>query len=271
VPVRGSIPVLPEPMPPFVLSQATTPEELGSVHGGHTASVHIATLPIRTLPRWTFAVLGVAALVGVGAAIAIQLAPGQDDAASVAPAKTVRVEQIAPIDERSADLAAAISDPTPVVPPPAAAPAPTIDTNVVPPPPPVVEAPAPAPAPVAETPAPPPVVEAKPRTHTQRSVVVAHAPTLTPAAAPAHNQFVRVNLGSEMWGYVIIDGGAKTDAISKQPITPGRHKVRVIPGNADDGIEPMSCTFTVSPEKVVTMISVNLATRTARGADSCGH
>ncbi len=267
-PMRGSVLVLPEPMPPFVLSQATTAEELGSVHGGHTASVHIASLPSRTLPRWSFAVLGIAALVGVGAAIAIQVAPGSDDddTALVVTPKQARVEEIKPLDEKapdkSADLAGAISD-TAAAPPVAPAPVPTIDKP----------AEIAAPPVTAEKPdVAPPVVEAKPKTHTQHTVVAVAHPAPPPVATPAHNQFVRVTLGLDMWGYLIIDGGARVDTTTKQPITVGKHKVRIIPGNTtDDGLEPMTCTFTVSADKVVTTIAVNLAARTARGADSCAR
>ena len=268
VSVRGSAPVLIPPplppMPPFMLSQATTAEELGSVHGGHTASVHIASLPaVRALPRWTFGVLGVAALLGVAAAVAIQIAPSADgdDATRAAPAK-VRVEEIKPLDERTSDLSTAVAAPTPPTPP-----APTI---APPAPAPAVVAPAPVQAapPVEPKPV---VVEPRPKAHAQRAIAIAHPPTPAPIASPGRKQFVRVSLGAEMWGYLIIDGGAKNEALTNQPITAGKHRFRVIPGNTDDGLEPMSCSFTISPDKVVTTISVNLATRVAIGADSCGH
>ncbi len=68
------------PLPPFRLSEAVLPgQDLASVIGGHTVtgSHHVAVQSIegRSTTRWTFGVLAVAAVIGVIAAAAIQLAP----------------------------------------------------------------------------------------------------------------------------------------------------------------------------------------------------
>jgi len=70
------------PMPPFRVAQGDMRgDELASVVGGHTLTGHGAGLAIEPRGhRWTIAVLGLAALIGVGAAIAIQLTPSAQSA-----------------------------------------------------------------------------------------------------------------------------------------------------------------------------------------------
>ncbi|NVB77622.1 MAG: protein kinase [Kofleriaceae bacterium] len=100
------------------MSAAMLPSpELASVHGGNTfTGSHAIDVRDARSNKWAFAVLGIAALVGVIAAIAIQLAPSQNlDTAAArgnAPAETVAVA------------------PTPAIEAPAPAPiAPTVPSN----------------------------------------------------------------------------------------------------------------------------------------------
>ncbi len=111
-----------------------TPEEMASVHGGSTVTGSSQISLAEKGSRWQLGVLGVAALVGIGAAIAIQLAPDHANKAEAAPA--------APVPVASAQVVAAPA-PQPPAPPP---------TTVVQIPVPVpVETPAPATAPAPPT------------------------------------------------------------------------------------------------------------------------
>ena len=85
------------PMPPFRVSQADMRgEELASVVGGHTLTGHVPGIAIEARGhRWTIAVLGVAALIGVGAAVAIQLHPSAPPALADAVVASRAVEDIA--------------------------------------------------------------------------------------------------------------------------------------------------------------------------------
>ena len=85
------------PMPPFRAAHADVRgDELASVVGGHTLTGHAAGLAIEPRGnRWTIAVLGVAALIGVGAAIAIQLSPSSAESAERAPVASRTVEDTA--------------------------------------------------------------------------------------------------------------------------------------------------------------------------------
>jgi hypothetical protein len=76
------------PMPPFRATVADMRDmELASVVGGHTFTGHAPGIAIEPRGhRWTIAVLGLAALIGVGAAIGIQLNPSQKSEAATGPA-----------------------------------------------------------------------------------------------------------------------------------------------------------------------------------------
>jgi hypothetical protein len=73
------------PMPPFRPAQPGLPgDELASVIGGHTISGHAGAVAVAVEQRghrWTVGVLVAAALIGVGAAIALQLTPDSSNAA----------------------------------------------------------------------------------------------------------------------------------------------------------------------------------------------
>jgi serine/threonine-protein kinase len=76
------------PMPPFRAAAADMRDmELASVVGGHTNTGHGPGIAIEPRGhRWTIAVLGLAALIGAGAAIGIQLSPSQKSEAATGPA-----------------------------------------------------------------------------------------------------------------------------------------------------------------------------------------
>ncbi|HSN25331.1 MAG TPA: serine/threonine-protein kinase, partial [Kofleriaceae bacterium] len=63
-----------------------TPAEMASVHGGSTVTGSSQISLAEKGSRWQLGVLGVAALVGIGAAIAIQIAPDHANKAEAAPA-----------------------------------------------------------------------------------------------------------------------------------------------------------------------------------------
>ncbi|HZJ61882.1 MAG TPA: serine/threonine-protein kinase, partial [Kofleriaceae bacterium] len=73
------------PMPPFRSAQPGLPgDELASVIGGHTISGHAGAVAVAVEQRghrWTIGVLVAAALIGIGAAIALQLSPDSSTAA----------------------------------------------------------------------------------------------------------------------------------------------------------------------------------------------
>src|SRR5262249_34616552 len=88
------------PMPPFKFSEASmmpAGQDLASVVGGHTMTGHTvapAVEPERS-GRWTILILAIAALIGIGAAVAFhlkpsasELSPGQETAAPTTPAPT---------------------------------------------------------------------------------------------------------------------------------------------------------------------------------------
>jgi serine/threonine protein kinase len=124
------------PMPPFRASQPALGEELASVVGGHTASSHGGAVAVEVEPRsyrWTIGVLAAAALIGVGAGIAIQLSP---DAAPPA------AEPAAAPAERPFDLTPSALTDRPVEPQQLAPTVPPPTTPATNPPPEVAPAPA---------------------------------------------------------------------------------------------------------------------------------
>jgi len=195
------------PMPAFRFSQAHLPAaELASVHGGTMASVHGAT-PIvapRT-NRWAFLVLSAATIVGIVAAVVIQVGPSK-----VATAEPV-VAHKTPAPR--SDLATAVS-PDIAVP----AVAPTVPTAAAPALEQVATAtvavePATAAASIAtETTAPD-----KPRTQARSK----------PAPAARKKEPGMLRLSAYPWAYVQVDGGSSREISStKLTLSPGRHAIR---------------------------------------------
>ncbi len=101
----GALRVEGTPIPAFRMSNAALQgDELASVVGGHTMTGHAGAVAVEPRGhRWTIAVLAAAALIGVGAAVAIQLPSGHDvpaqseaDRSTAAPANPAAVQQITP-------------------------------------------------------------------------------------------------------------------------------------------------------------------------------
>jgi serine/threonine protein kinase len=230
------------PMPAFRLPDARMPAaDLASVHGGTAHSVHVAASPVGEARsnKWPIIVMSAAAILGIIAAVVLQLRPTSVDAK---PAPTATVAKVA-------------TPPSPVIVEPPA------------PPPVATVAPAPAPtipevAPTPETTAPAtqdtatqdtatqdaaPVAEetvAKPKTQA-RAKVVATAKKRDPG-------FLRVNAYG--WAYVKIDGGNRTYANMKFTLAPGRHVVKMW----NDSGAQQTKVVTIVSNKVKT-INVNLS------------
>ena len=189
-------------MPAFRLPDARMPAaDLASVHGGTAHSVHVASTPggdsVRS-NKWPIIVMSAAAVLGVVAAVVLQLRPTNVEAK---PAPTTTVTQVA-------------KAPAPIViqppPPPVAtvAPAPTIPEVAPAPAPPVPE----TSAPLAEEPA------TKPQVQAQRAKIVAPVKKKEPG-------FLRINAYG--WAYVKIDGGNRGQANTKYTLGPGKHVVKM--------------------------------------------
>ncbi len=106
------------PMPPFRMAEAVVPGgELSSVVGGHTLSGHSAAVAIESPRghRWTIVVLAAAALIGVIAALAIQLTPAAREPAAAQPLQAKAAEPPAPtatpIDQVPARAAEPVEQP----------------------------------------------------------------------------------------------------------------------------------------------------------------
>jgi serine/threonine-protein kinase len=195
------------PMPPFRLLQSSLPgDELASVVGGHTLTGHPAAavaLENRS-NRWTIVVLAAAALIGVGAAIAIQLTP--DEPAASAPARIPPSQPAQPVPAKPADQA--VQDPQLA---PASAPAPA-----------AAPAPEPALAPTipeparGDTTAPPAAPTASPP-----ATVPGGSPDTAPAASPASSasstDAVHADTASAQGAAPSADVGAP----SASPVDPG--------------------------------------------------
>jgi serine/threonine protein kinase len=112
------------PMPPFRASTPGLPgDELASVVGGHTLSGHAAAAAVAVEPRghrWTIAVLVAAALVGAGAALAIQLTPDSDPPAAPSQPTERPFSITDPIESPSAAPLVDPSAPSPGLSPPVA-------------------------------------------------------------------------------------------------------------------------------------------------------
>ncbi|HEX7840654.1 MAG TPA: hypothetical protein VF469_24420, partial [Kofleriaceae bacterium] len=97
------------PMPPFRMPPAAVRgDELASVVGGHTVTGHGAAIALEPRGfRWTVAVLGVAALLGIIAAVVIQTSPSR----LAEPAPPPTQPAIRPVEEAAAPVAEAPSTP----------------------------------------------------------------------------------------------------------------------------------------------------------------
>ena len=113
------------PMPPFRAGHADVRgDELASVVGGHTVS-HGAGIAVESRHRWTMVVLGMAALIGVVAAVVIQLTPSErveaapERSAATRPADDRGAPEAArpsPRDDRARPAPPTSQDPSPAAP-----------------------------------------------------------------------------------------------------------------------------------------------------------
>ena len=219
------------PMPPFRLSPAALHgDELASVVGGHTVTGHgggVAVAVESRGQRWTMAVLAVAALIGVVAAVAIQLTPARHEPAQVLPVRASAPDRR---PEPSPEAAAvAIADREAPPPPP---PQPTITEPPVPAP-----VPAPAPPPPDPTPAPPVLADA-PKPLDPAADPKAADPRPTGKHAPAnrdskHKEPGILSVQSVPWSWVTINGQRK-ETPDKFYLTPGTYAVKFY--NQENGV-----------------------------------
>jgi serine/threonine protein kinase len=209
------------PMPPFRMPDGSMPSnDLASVVGGHTmsgAQAGAAVVVEQRSSRWAFGILGIAAVLGVVAAVAIQLAPS-DSAVPAEPAPPLVMPQTPPPTTLDQDLSkvapsvATTQDPVPAPPPPE--PTPTITEA----------APAPE-APVAPEPTPAPAPE-NTRKATPRKSVVRSEANQTPG-------YLRVGMqdGEDpVFGWATVTGGKigsiKHDTPHKFELPPGRYTIK---------------------------------------------
>jgi hypothetical protein len=205
--------------------QLMTAPELASVHGGATvtASGQIAIEPARNT-KWTFGILGVAALIGVTAAVVIQSAPS--GVSEAAPPKPQVAATVAPPPARAQ-----------VIPP-------EVKVVTVPVPQPVVEQPAPPPpaSPVVEKVAaetPKPVVQAK---------KARQAPIVRRPAAPDATLRVIENEGA--WAKVIVGSAVAELPGAKFHLAAGRYTVHL--RNKELGIS-VDCAVSLDAGQVKTL------------------
>ena len=197
--------------------------ELASVHGGHTVTAGAAAIDMRDNGRsmkWAFGVLGMAALVGAIAAVAITVAPNGTPTAQATPAPPPQpVAAVTPVVA-----------PQPDPPPAPIAPAP-----------PVVEvAPPPAPTPVVEE---APVVVEQPKPKKTRVAS-------RPVAKSGGDKVLRIETYGAVWAWAFV-GGQRMDAPgAKFRLAAGTYTVRL--KNTDLGVT-RNCKVTLGERDVTTL------------------
>jgi eukaryotic-like serine/threonine-protein kinase len=212
--------------------------ELASVHGGtFTGSAAITVEPARNT-RWTLGVLGLAAVAGAVAAVAIQLAPGGHVEAAAAPVAVTR--QVAP-----APIVTPLPDP---------APAPT-DLQAA------LEAPAPKPEPkpdaVATETAKPevkpalvakPVPEPRGETIETRIAARRHNAAKAAPAKKAADAFLRVDDWKGNWAHIIIGNEFHDAPRARFHLPAGTYTMRV----SNDFVR-FTCRVTLESGKTTTV------------------
>jgi hypothetical protein len=241
-------------MPAFRLSHPNQPgPDLASVHGGslHAASPQLA-VPLAGDPpranRWAVGVLSIAAVLGVIAAVALNVGPRE----SSPEGQPVRGSQ-----EVTLPVTPAIVEPA--TPPPAteqqAAPrTPTVPEAVA-----TQAAQAPTvPAPSVPAPTAPAPQDPAPKPDTTPAPAVAHDETASDDRderprlnAPAKKKKPGVlRLNAVGWAWVQIDGGPKREVVgAKFPLAPGRHTLRA----SNDTGAAISHSFTIVSDRVKSM------------------
>ncbi len=249
----------PQPMPPTMPMGGTVPQnpfnlaallpspELASVHGGATVTGS-SMIDVRDAraSKWTFAVLGVAALVGVIAAIAIQLSGEPEPAPAADDHKVMSVEQPAPAVEQPTAVAEqphvmqAEAQPQ-AEPQPEQAPAP-----VAPAPEPTAAPQDQAAATAETTPSvePAPVAPKETTTRKARS-----APSHKKSSGPA-DALLRVNTYEGTWAWAYVNGEKKYANGEKFKLSAGKYTVRVI--NPDLHMSK-NCSVSINSGQVLTL------------------
>ncbi|CAN5764493.1 hypothetical protein BH11MYX3_BH11MYX3_44220 [soil metagenome] len=224
-------------MPAFRLPDARMPAaDLASVHGGTAHSVHVAASPggdAGRSHRWPILVMSSAAILGVIAAVVLQMRPTDVGAA---PSTPTQVAQVQPIHSSMEEAIGTTPAPVTVVEPPAAPP--TVATE-----------------PTVASPQDPPVVPdvAEPSEP---------APQARPRAKPAvvaKKASGSLRIVAYPWAWVQVDGGARRDSNSaKFTLTPGKHIVKL---TNDVGARKVS-TVNIESNRMTTL-RVNLEDDTA--------
>jgi serine/threonine protein kinase len=202
------------PMPPFRMSDALLHDGLANVVGGHnTVTGHgaVAVAVEHRGHRWTFGVLAAAAMIGVAAAVVIQLRTSS--AADASPAPALAAQIAAPVQPA---VAAAPPPPAPTIQPTIQEPAASAALEA---------AQAPAQDPQAAT-APGPNAQAAtaPAPNTQ----AATAPTTQAATAPAPNTQAATAPGPNAQA-ATAPAGTPPDSKAVEPPTPGAGPTAQVP------------------------------------------
>ncbi|MBL0217598.1 MAG: protein kinase [Myxococcales bacterium] len=224
-------------MPAFRLPDARMPAaDLASVHGGTAHSVHVASAPGGESTRsnkWPILVMSSAAILGVVAAVVLQLRPTEVGAApSPAP---IQVAQQEP-PRKTIDLATGTpSAPTAAVVEPPVAPAPITPTVPT----------------VPETTTPEPTVAPPQEDTTETPKPVRTQPRPVAPAKKKEPGILRIN--AYPWAWIQIDGGSRTEErFLKVKLSQGTHKVKLY---NDSGATKVR-TIVIEPNRIKT-ITVN--------------
>ena len=219
--------------------------ELASVHGGNTFTGHSLPMERPSTSRWTFGVLGVAALVGAIAAVAIQVRPHDDD--DVAEAVPVKAEA-PPVNKLDLDkpvpppvqtkpqanVAAVPAPATPASPVTSDKPAAADVTSTTPP-----EAQAPVVAPVAKK------TTDKPATVETR--IAAHRAHVAAPAKAAKDAFITVDERRGEYADVTVDGQTRSLPGAKFYVAAGTYKLEI---QNDDNVD-FACRVTLTSGQAV--------------------
>jgi len=202
--------------------------ELASVHGGNTFTGHSIAMERPSTMRWTFAILGVAALVGAIAAVAIQVRSHDDDE----DAEPVAMTATAPPPVNKLDLDKPAPPPAPA---PVAAPAPAPEKVAVVPAKPDVTEPTPAPpAPVKEQPA------------TLATRIANHRAHVAVPPKAVKDAFIVVDEWNGEYAEVSVDGQTHSLPGAKFSVSAGTYKLEI----QNDNVE-FACRVTLTPGKAV--------------------
>ncbi|HEY5924031.1 MAG TPA: protein kinase [Kofleriaceae bacterium] len=244
------------PANPYRLSASMLPSpELASVHGGSTitgSSISVIDVRDARASKWTFAVLGVAALFGVIAAIATQIAPSEDEETTRPAIETAAAtdEQPTPTEQPATEQPAT-EQPTPTeqgteqtAPAPVAA-----DTATVP----EQAAAAPAPAnPQAQQPDTAPTQVAAPDEPVKEKATSRKARSAPQKKRPASaaDATLRVETYDAVYASAYVNGERQEVPGARFELPAGRHTVRL---NNPTMRLSKSCTIVLSPGKTTTL------------------